>query len=85
MSSFAYSTTAIPVKQNPREQSDSWGVIFTVQLLEDLGGLVRTDELDNCPDSAFMDSEPLPLGSLKDPMDVYSMKERRDEGYQVTG
>lgn len=85
VSSFAYSTTDMPVKQNPQAQSDSWGVIFNVQLLENLGGLVWTDELDNCPGPAFMDSEPLPLGILKDLMDVNSMKKRRDEGHQIAG
>lgn len=44
-----------------------------------------TDELDYCPDSAFMDSKPLPLGILKDLMEVYSTKKREDDEYQAAG
>jgi hypothetical protein len=45
-------------------------VFSKVRVEEDFGGLVWTEELDYCPDSAFMDSKPLPQRMLKDLMDV---------------
>jgi len=57
-------------------QLRDWEVFSSVQLQEDVGGLVWTDELDYCPDSAFTDSKPLPLGILKDVIEVYSMKKK---------
>ena len=66
-------------------QLRDWELFSKVQVQEDFGGLVWTDELDYCPDSAFMDSEPLPLWILKDLMDVYSIKKRGEEGYRVAG
>jgi len=66
-------------------QLRDWEVFSRVQVQEDLGGLVWTDKLDYCPDSAFMDSEPLPLWILNDLMDVYSIKKREEEGYRVAG
>lgn len=62
-----------------------WEVFSKVQVQEDFGGLVWTDELDYCPDSAFMDSKPLPLGILKDLMDVYSIKKTGDAEYKSAG
>jgi hypothetical protein len=53
-----------------------WELFSKVQVQDDFGGLVWTDELDYCPDSAFMDSDPIPLGILKDLIDVYSIKKR---------
>ncbi len=60
-----------------------WEVFSRVQVQDDFGGLVWTDELDYCPDSAFIDSEPLPLTILNDVMEVYSLKKREEEGYRV--
>lgn len=57
-------------------QLRDWEVFSKVRVQEDFGGLVWTDELDYCPDSAFMDSKPLPLRILKDVIDVYSMKKK---------
>jgi hypothetical protein len=67
------------------ERLRDWEVFSRVQVQEDLGGLVWTDELDYCPDSAFLDSDPLPLWILKDLMEVYSNKKREEEGYRVAG
>jgi hypothetical protein len=64
-------------------QLRDWEVFSKVRIQEDFGGLVWTDELDYCPDSAFMDSKPLPLGILKDLMEVYSIKKKEDEKYQA--
>ncbi len=62
-----------------------WEVFSKVQVQEDFGGFVWTDELDYCPDSAFMDSKPLPLRMLKDLMDVYSVKKTGDTEYKSAG
>lgn len=59
-------------------QLRDWELFSKVQVQEDFGGLVWTEELDYCPDSAFLDSSPLPLGMLKDLMDVYSISLRRE-------
>jgi len=66
-------------------QLRDWAVFSKVEVQEDFGGLVWTDELDYCPDSAFMDSQPLPLSVLKELMDVYYMKKRDDRGYNAVG
>jgi hypothetical protein len=57
-----------------------WGVFSKVGVQEDFGGLQWTEELDYCPDSAFLDSEPPPLGVLKDLLEAYAAKmgERED-------
>ena len=62
-----------------------WEVFSKVQVQEDFGGFVWTEELDYCPDSAFMDSKPLPLGILKDLMDVYSITKTGDTEYKSAG
>ncbi len=62
-----------------------WEVFSKAQVQEDFGGLVWTEELDYCPDSAFMDSKPLPLGILEDLMDVYSVKKTGDGEYKSAG
>ena len=43
------------------------------------------DELDYCPDLAFMDSKPAVLGILKGSMEVYSTKKGEDDDYQAAG
>ncbi len=62
-----------------------WELFSKVQVQEDFGGLVWTDDLDYCPDSAFVDSEPLPLWILKDLMNVYSIKKSEDKDYRAAG
>lgn len=66
-------------------QLKDWDVFSKARVQEDFGGIVWTDELDYCPDSAFMDSKPLPLGILEDLMEVYSTKKREDDEYQAAG
>ncbi len=66
-------------------QLGEWEVFSKVRVQEDFGGLVWTDELDYCPDSAFMDSKPLPLGILKDLTELYSTKKREDGECQAAG
>ena len=66
-------------------QLRDWEVFSKVRVQEDFGGIVWSDELDYCPDSAFMDSKPLPLGILEDLMEVYSTKKKQDEEYQAAG
>lgn len=61
-------------------QLSDWEVFSKVRAQEDFGCLVWTDELDYCPDSAFKDSKPLPLGILEDLMEVYSTK-KADDSY----
>jgi len=59
-------------------QLKDWDLFSKVRVQEDFGGLVWTDELGYCPDSAFMDSKPTPLGILEDLMEVYSAKKAED-------
>lgn len=66
-------------------QLRDWDLFSKVQVQEDFGGLVWTDELDYCPDSAYMDSEPLPLRILNDLMDVYSIKKKEEKDYRAAG
>lgn len=66
-------------------QLRDWEAFSKVRVQEDFGGLVWTEELDYCPDSAFMDSKPLPLGILKDLVEAYSAKKKEDEEYQAAG
>jgi hypothetical protein len=58
-------------------------VVSKVHVQEDFGGLVWTDELDYWPDSAFMDSKPLPLRILKDVIEVYSMKKKEEQQFEA--
>jgi hypothetical protein len=66
-------------------QLKDWDVFSKVRVQEDFGGIVWTDELDYCPDSAYMDSKPLPLGILEDLMEVYSTKKKEDDACQAAG
>lgn len=66
-------------------QLQDWELFSKVQIQEDFGGLVWTEELDYCPDSAFLDSEPPPLRIVKDLMDVYSIKKKEGKGYRAAG
>jgi hypothetical protein len=65
------------------EQLKDWELFSKVQVQEDFGGLQWTDELDYCPDSAFIDSKPVPLWILKDLMEAYCAKKREDENYKA--
>jgi hypothetical protein len=67
------------------ERLSDWELFSKVQVQEDLGGLVWPDELDYCPDSAFMDSEPLPVAVIKDLMDVYSTRKREEKEVRAAG
>jgi hypothetical protein len=59
-------------------QLRDWELFSKVRVQEDFGGLVWTDQLDYCPDSAFVDSEPLPLPILNELMDIYSSKKKEE-------
>ncbi|MEW6351045.1 MAG: DUF2442 domain-containing protein [Thermodesulfobacteriota bacterium] len=62
-----------------------WDLFSSVEVQEDLGGLVWPEDLDYCPDSAFMDSQPLPLSMLKDLIDVYWRRKQEEAHYEAAG
>jgi hypothetical protein len=53
-------------------QLKDWEVFSKVRAQEGFGGLVWTNELDYCPDSAFMDSQPLSFSIAKSLIDAYA-------------
>lgn len=66
-------------------QLKDWAVFSKVTVQEGFGGLVWTDDLDYCPDSAFISSEPLPLDMYKSLIDVYSRWKKVDKEYKAAG
>jgi hypothetical protein len=62
-----------------------WELFSKVRAREGFGGLVWTDDLDYCPDSAFIASKPLSLDMCKTLMDVYSMRKKTGEEYKAAG
>jgi hypothetical protein len=64
-------------------QLKDWEVFSKVRAQEGFGGLVWTNELDYCPDSAFISSKPLPLDICKSLMDVYSARKKTEKKYKA--
>jgi len=66
-------------------QLKDWAVFSKVRAQEDFGGLVWPNDLDYCPDSAYISSKPLPLDMYKSLMDAYSKRKKTEKEFKAAG
>jgi hypothetical protein len=66
-------------------QLKDWEVFSKVRTQEGFGGLVWSNDLDYCPDSAFIASKPLPIETYERLMEAYSSRKKTEKKYKATG